>query len=97
MTDLTRFGKSGTWRSADGKHDYLASLARVKEPVCAIASDGDRLNARPECVRRMLDLVAGPKRFVHVQSSIGHAELVTTRRGEAAWGEAMDWISSALS
>lgn len=97
MADLTRFGKTGAWRSADGRHDYLAALGRIKEPVCAIASDGDRLNARPECVRRMLQLTDGPKRFVHVRDSVGHAELVTTRRGEPAWGEAMDWISSALS
>jgi hypothetical protein len=93
---LTRFGKTSTWRSADGKHDYLAALGRIKEPVCAIASSGDRLNARPECVRRMLNLTAGPKRFVHVREAIGHAELVTTRRAEKAWGEAMDWITSTL-
>ena len=97
MTDLTRFGHTGAWRSADGKQDYLAALARIKEPVCAIASDGDRLNARPECVRRMLELTHAPKRFVHVRDSVGHAELVTTRRAEHAWAEGMDWISSALS
>lgn len=96
MSDLVRFGRTNAWRSADGTQDYLAALGRIKDPVCAIASSGDRLNARPECVRRMLDLTAGPKRFVHVRDSIGHAELVTTRRAEKAWGEALEWVLSTL-
>jgi predicted alpha/beta hydrolase len=96
MTDLTRFGKTNAWRSRSGTNDYLAALARVKEPVCAIASDGDRLNARPECVRRMLDLAAGPKRFVHLRARVDHTRIVTTRDAESGWGEAMDWIASAL-
>jgi predicted alpha/beta hydrolase len=96
MTDLTRFGKTNAWRSRSGTNDYLAALARVKEPVCAIASDGDRLNARPECVRRMVELVGGPHRFVRTEARVDHAQIVTTRRAESAWVEAMDWITSAL-
>jgi len=94
MRDLVRFGKSGAWRSADGKHDYLAALSRIKEPVCAIASEGDKLNARPECVRRMLEMTSGATRFVrvHGRDAPDHAEIVTTRKAESAWSEAMEWM-----
>jgi predicted alpha/beta hydrolase len=94
MYDLVRFGRSGAWRSADGKHDYLAALSRIKEPVCAIASDNDRLSARPDCVRPLLEMTSGPTRFIHVRGkdAPNHAEILTTRKAERAWAEAMDWI-----
>lgn len=102
MRDLARFGLTGAWRSADGRWDYLAALARVSIPVAAIASDGDRLNARPECARRFLALTGGPTRFVHVRAADaggrapGHMQLVTTGACERAWVEAMRWVASAL-
>lgn len=102
MRDLARFALTGAWRSADGRYDYLASLARVAIPVASIASDGDRLNARPECVRRLLALCGGPTRFVHARAADaggrapGHMALVTTGACERAWAEAMRWIADAI-
>jgi hypothetical protein len=103
MQDLTRFAHAGAWRSADGRYDYLAALSRITIPIAGIASEGDRLNARPECARRFLALSGGPTRFVHVHHgdtggpAPGHMTLVTTNVAQRAWSEAMRWIADVLA
>jgi len=91
MRDLARFTLEGAWRSRDGRHDYLSSLSRVDVPVYAIASDGDWLMARPDCVRRFHAHASGPVEVDRVQRSDdgrrapGHMGVVTTTACAGAW------------
>jgi predicted alpha/beta hydrolase len=49
-------GLTARWRARDG-FDYFAALERVRVPVLAIASDGDRLYSPPEDVRGLMSAV----------------------------------------
>lgn len=101
VRDLHRFSKDG-WRSADGREDYLANLARIDVPVYAIASTGDRLNARPERVRAFhagcrgtteLDIV---RRGADGRAPPDHARLVTSPSAYAAFDRAEEFLRSKL-
>ncbi len=98
VADLVRFAREGAWRSRDGKDDYLAALARVTVPVYAIASRGDRLNARPRSVEAMLRFCAGPRAFDRVAAgdggdpAPGHAALVTTTAARSAFARAEEFL-----
>jgi alpha-beta hydrolase superfamily lysophospholipase len=102
VLDLCRFGRTGAWRSADGKDDYLAALARVTIPVVSVASDGDRLNCRPESARRFLDLCAGPKRFERVMRADDggpppdHAGVLVGGTCTSAWERAVSFLADEL-
>lgn len=101
IRDLARFTLGGSWRSADGAHDYRASLANVDVPVHAIASTGDRLNARPESVRRFHAPVSGAEIDVVTESDDGrrapdHMSLVTTGAAVSAWGRAEELLRRRL-
>jgi predicted alpha/beta hydrolase len=100
--DLCRFGRTGQWRSADGRDDYLAALAGVHVPVVAVASDGDRLECRPESARRFLDLCAGPKRFERVMRADDggpppkHAGVLVDGTCRGAWERATVFLAEEL-
>jgi predicted alpha/beta hydrolase len=59
MGDFDRFARTGFWLSADGRSDYLASLAHVRVPVLEVVSDGDRLQCPPECGARFVARCGG--------------------------------------
>jgi predicted alpha/beta hydrolase len=94
VEDLARFGLDGRWTSRDGTRNYLAALTEVHCPLYSIASDGDRINARPVCVERMLAKCRGPLHFDRVLESDdgsrppGHAALLTTERARSAFDRA---------
>lgn len=101
IRDLHRFAHTG-WRSADGREDYLANLARIDVPVYAIASTGDRLNARPERVRAFHAGCRGTTEIdvVHHGADGGpapdHAGLVTTTGAYAAFDRAEAFLRREL-
>jgi predicted alpha/beta hydrolase len=94
VEDLARFGLDGRWVSRDGSRNYLSALTEVHVPLYSIASDGDRLNARPVCVERMLAKCRGPLHVDRVRKSDdgtkppGHGEVLTTERARSAFERA---------
>ena len=101
VRDLCRFGKEG-WRSADGHDDYFANLARIDVPIYAIASVGDRLNARPERVRAFHARCGGTTEIDVVRRSAeggpppDHAGLVTTTGAYDAFDRAEAFLRRVL-
>lgn len=102
VRDLLRFMKEEAWRSDDGRDDYLASLARVVVPVCAVSSEGDRMMCHPASADAFARLCGGPVELVHVTRSDdgrgppGHMALVTTDRARTHLLAALDWVESKL-
>jgi predicted alpha/beta hydrolase len=94
VEDLARFGLNGRWCSRDQTRDYRAALGEVQVPIYSIASDGDRLNARPVCVEHMLSRCRGPLHVDRVRASDdgsrppGHGALLTTERARSAFERA---------
>lgn len=94
VEDLARFGLEGRWTSRDGTRNYLSALTEVHCPLYSIASEGDRLNARPVCVERMLARCRGPLHIDRVERSDdgsrapGHADVLLTERAASAFGRA---------
>lgn len=89
VRDLTRFVARNAWTSRDGRSDYLASLADVRVPVCAVASRGDRVICPPAAAEAFARRCSGPVRFVEVERADdggpppGHMDLVTGPRSLA--------------
>ncbi|MBX3192258.1 MAG: alpha/beta fold hydrolase [Labilithrix sp.] len=100
VRDLLRTVTEGAWRSADGRDDYLASLARVTVPVCAVASTGDRLMCHPASAASLARLCRGPVEVIRVSRADdgspapGHMELVTTERARARLLAALGWVEA---
>jgi predicted alpha/beta hydrolase len=100
--DLSRAVTEGAWRSADGRDDYLASLANVRIPVASVASEGDRINCHADCAEAFVRRCAGPVRIVRVTRSDdggpppGHMEIVTTDRARSAVFAALAWARDQL-
>jgi predicted alpha/beta hydrolase len=96
--DLVGFMRDERWRSEDGTDDYLASLARVTVPVCAVASTGDRLACHPASAEAFARRCGGPLRFLCVSRSEdgrpapGHMALVTSDRARSSLVEALAWV-----
>jgi predicted alpha/beta hydrolase len=94
VEDLARFGLDGRWLSRDGTRNYLSALTEVQIPLYSIASDGDRINARPVSVERMLSRCRGKLHVDRVRTSDdggkppGHAELLTTPAARSAFERA---------
>jgi predicted alpha/beta hydrolase len=98
VEDLARFGLEGRWGSRDRTRDYRASLGEVTIPVYSIASTGDRINARPVCVERMLSRCRGPLHLECVSASDdgsrapGHGALLTSQRARSAFDRAEGFL-----
>jgi predicted alpha/beta hydrolase len=96
--DVERFARTGAWASADGKFDYLSSLARVRVPVLQIVSDGDLLQCVPECGARFVARCGGSHEIIRVARSDDggpppdHMSLVTGRRAQSAWERVESWM-----
>lgn len=102
VRDLLRFMGEGSWRSADGADDYLASLARVLVPVCAVASEGDRLVCHPASAEAFARRCRGPLHMVRITRSDdggrppGHMKVVTTDRARSKLIAALGWVESCV-
>jgi len=70
----------------------------VRCPLYSIASEGDRLNARPVCVERMLARCRGPLHFDRVGRSDdgspapGHGAVLVTERARSAFVRAESFL-----
>jgi len=89
LRDLRRIVAEGEWRSADGKDDYLRSLASVKVPVAAVVGDRDRVICPPSAgeafARRCTGAVA------YFRAPVGHMALVTSAGGHPSVVAAVEW------
>jgi predicted alpha/beta hydrolase len=100
VRDLLRFMRDDSWQSDDGSDDYLASLARVVVPVCAVSSEGDRVMCHPASADAFARRCAGPVELIHVsrgddgRGAPGHMALVTTDRARSRLLAALDWVEA---
>lgn len=87
------------WASDDGE-DYLASLARVDVPVCAVVSARDVLLCTPSSGAAFARRCGGSVEVVTVTRSDdggpapGHMELATTRRAARSLARAVAWLDA---
>lgn len=94
VEDIARFGLDGRWVSRDGTRNYLSALTEVDVPLYSIASDGDRINARPVSVERMLSRCRAKIHVDRVAKSDdggkppGHSEVLTTQAARSAYERA---------
>ena len=99
MAALSRVAREGRWGSDDGRVSYEDALARVKIPVHAIASDGDRLNCHPDCAAVFAGRCGGPTSFDRIDAADdggkapGHMEMVTTDAAKGAWERLAEWMA----
>ena len=102
VRDLLRFMREA-WKSEDGSDDYLASMAKVVVPVCAVSSEGDRLVCHPASADAFARRCGGPIELVHVTRSDdgrpapGHMALVTTDRARSKLLGALAWVEAKLT
>lgn len=98
LEDLQRFARTGAWTSADGRVDYLVSLARVRIPVLQVVSEGDRFECSPECGERLAARCGGPHEVVRIARGDdggrppGHMGLVVSSRVRSAWERVEAWM-----
>ncbi len=103
VRDILRFMRDDSWLSDDGRDDYLASLARVVIPVCAVSSEGDVVMCHPESADAFVRGCRGPLELVRVSRSDdgrrapGHMALVTTDRARTKLLAALAWVEGAIS
>jgi len=97
VEDFARFARIG-WASADGRVDYLASLARVGVPVLQVVSEGDRRDCPPACGARTAAHCGPRAEVVRVSRRDdggpppGHMGLVTSGRVRGAWERVEGWM-----
>jgi predicted alpha/beta hydrolase len=88
------------WTSDDGE-DYLASLARVDVPVCAVLSERDVLMCTPGSGATFARRCGGRVEVVTVTRgddggpAPGHMELATSLRARRALGRAIAWLDAS--
>jgi predicted alpha/beta hydrolase len=99
MEDIGRFARAG-WASADGRHDYLSAIGRVRVPVLQVVSSGDRLECAPACGAALLEGCGGrgARDLVRIEGSDGggkppgHMGMVTSQRLKDAWTRVEEWM-----
>lgn len=102
VADLLRFMREDRWRSEDGADDYLAGLARVRVPVSAVSSSGDRVTCHPGSAELFARRCGGPLDLVRITRSDdggrapGHMAMVTTPSSRAPLLGALAWVASKL-
>jgi pimeloyl-ACP methyl ester carboxylesterase len=98
--DVLRFTRTGRWVSADRRHDYLASLAAIRVPVLAVASDADLLACPPSSVERLVARCGGRHEVLRIcRGDAGSAPpvargLLDGGRARAAWAHVEAWMRS---
>jgi predicted alpha/beta hydrolase len=102
LAALTRCVRHGRWTSDDGEDDYAALTSRIRIPVAAVASDGDRLFCTPSCAARMIERVRGPKLLERVaraddgSAPPGHMGIVTSARVRDVYRRVVAWLRREL-
>lgn len=97
MEGLFRGTRDGSWRSDDGRIDYLANLSNVTLPVLAMLSDGDRITCHPSAGERFVRQTRGDVTIERIRKSDdgstapGHMEMVTTEACRSAWERVVRW------
>ena len=103
VRDLIGFMSKGRWGSDDGSEDYLGSLVNVTIPVCAVASDGDRVMCHPASAEAFARMCGGPVEMIRIAKSDdgrrppGHMEMVTTSRARSKLLAALASVESMVS
>jgi pimeloyl-ACP methyl ester carboxylesterase len=98
MATLWRVVDRGLWGTEDGRVDYWEQLRHVNVPLFALSSDGDPINAHPECAARFALRAKGRVTIDRIRASDdggaapGHMEIVTTERSASAWGRLEEWM-----
>lgn len=96
--DVLRFFHDDAWKSADGLHDYVASLANVHVPVLAIVSESDRVQCAPACAKEMMKHVTGPTELRLVSEGDGgssapsHMDLVVGEKSRCVRDLVVRWV-----
>lgn len=100
MRDLFQGALRGTWKSTDGRDDYLANLARITIPVCSVATTADYLTCRPACAEALVRRCRGPVEVIVVSKSDdgsrapSHMGLVTSEGAREPLLRAMAWLEA---
>jgi predicted alpha/beta hydrolase len=98
MASLGRVVLRDLWGNEDGRLDYWEQMRHVSVPLFALASDGDRINAHPECTARFALRAKGTVTIDRIRASDdggaapGHMEIVTTTRSASAWARLETWM-----
>jgi predicted alpha/beta hydrolase len=98
VEDFGRFATTGAWTSADGRVDYMSAIPKVRVPVLAVVSEGDRLDCVPACGERLLARCGGRRDLVRVRQRDGglpppgHMGLVTSSRVRDVWHRIESWM-----
>jgi pimeloyl-ACP methyl ester carboxylesterase len=91
--DALRFARTGRWESADGRRDYLASLASITAPVLGVAVSGD-FACSLERAGALVARCGGRGELLRVPRAAG-SNLVAGRRAVRAWGAIASWMATA--
>jgi predicted alpha/beta hydrolase len=94
MHDLLGVVRARSWKSADGRDDYLASLAHVKVPVANVLGARDWLMCTPRAGEAFVRHCRGPVEVFHAPG--GHADLVTDAACQEATLRALAWAVEAV-
>ena len=98
MATLWRVVARDLWGTDDGRVDYWEKLRHVGVPLFALSSDGDPINAHPECAARFALRAKGKVTIDRIRASDdggpapGHMEIVTTGAVRSAWGRLEAWM-----
>jgi predicted alpha/beta hydrolase len=98
MATLWRVVDRGLWGTDDGRVDYWERMRHLKVPVFSLSSDGDPINAHPECAIRFALRAKGKVTIDRIRASDdggpapGHMEIVTTGATRSAWGRLEAWM-----
>ncbi|MGO9711597.1 MAG: alpha/beta fold hydrolase [Polyangiaceae bacterium] len=98
MGALWRVVERGFWGNEDGRIDYWERMRDVAIPLLALASDGDPINAHPECAARFALRARGMVTIDRIRrgddggAAPGHMEIVTSERSLSAWGRLEAWM-----
>ena len=94
VREFRRIWRADAFIGTDGT-DYTRALTRVRIPVLAISSRGDRLLAHPAAVTRFLTPI--PRQLVthRVVDAGGHMALVSSIRSAPVWHDIADWLLAA--
>jgi predicted alpha/beta hydrolase len=103
MATLWRVVNRRLWGTEDGAVDYWERMRHLSVPVFSLSSDGDPINAHPDCAIRFALRAKGKVTIDRIRTSDdggaapGHMEIVTTGATRSAWGRLEAWMRDASS
>lgn len=95
-----RFWREDAWSSDDGRDDYLRAVSRVRMPVLAVSSEGDRLACAPPSAEAFARTLGSRDLVLHVvrgAAAPGHMELATRAGSHPVWERIADFLEDRLS